>query len=62
MEQYHRVSIYHQQDDWLQWLAMAEFAANNEISETTKETQFIAIQGMDLQMSFAGEPTKERHY
>ena len=36
MEQYLRVFVSHQQDDWVQWLPLAEFAANNGISETTE--------------------------
>jgi hypothetical protein len=61
-EQYLRVFVNHQQDDWVQWLPLAEFAANNGISETTKCTPCLAVQGVDLQMSFAGEPTKEQHH
>jgi len=60
MEQYLRVFVNHQQEDWVQWLPLAEFAANNDISESTKCTPFFAVQGVDLQMSFAGEPTQER--
>jgi hypothetical protein len=60
MEQYLRVFDYHQQDDWVQWLPLAEFAANNGVSESTKCTPFFAVQGVDPQMSFAGEPTQER--
>jgi len=60
MEQYLRVFVNHQQDDWVQWLPLAEFAANNGISETTKCTPFFAVQGVDPQMTFAGEPTKEQ--
>jgi len=57
-----QVFINHQQDDWVQWLPLAEFAANNGISETTKSTPFIAVQGTDPRMSFRGEPTKEQDY
>jgi hypothetical protein len=60
MEQYLRIFINHQQDDWVQWLPLAEFAANNGVSESTKCTPFFAVQGVDPQMSFAGEPTQER--
>jgi len=62
MEQYLRVFVNHQQDDWVQWLPSAEFAANNGVSETTKCTSFFAVQGSDPRMSFAGEPTKEQDY
>jgi hypothetical protein len=60
MEQYLRVFVNHQQDDWVQWLPLAEFAANNGVSESTKCTPFFAVQGVDPWMSFAGEPTQER--
>ena len=60
MEQYRRVFIHDQQDDWVKWLPLAEFAANNGVSETTKCTPFYAVQGTDPRMSFRGNPTKER--
>jgi len=60
MEQFLRVFVNHQQDDWVQWLPLAECAANNGISETTKCTPFFAVQGVDRQMLFGGEPSKER--
>jgi len=60
MEQYLRVFVNYQPDDWVQWLPLAEFAANNGISESTKCTPFIAIQGVDPRMSLVGEPTQER--
>jgi hypothetical protein len=60
MEQYLRVFVNHQQDHWVQWLPLAEFAANNGASETTKCTPFFAVQGTNRRMSFAGEPTDER--
>jgi hypothetical protein len=60
MEQYLRVFVNHQQDDWVQWLPLAEFTANNGVSESTKCTPFFAVQGVDPRMSFAGEPNQER--
>jgi len=60
MEQYLRVFVNHLQDNWVKWLLLAEFAANNALSETTKCTPFDALQGTDLLMSFAGEPTEEQ--
>jgi len=60
MEQYLRVFVHLQQDDWVKWLPLADFAANNGISETTKCTPFYAVNGVDPQMSFAGEPTRDR--
>jgi len=49
-----------QQDDWVKWLSLAEFAANNAMSETTQCTLFYLVQGVDPRMTFAGEPTQER--
>jgi hypothetical protein len=61
MEQYLRVFINHQQDDLVQWLPLAEFAANNGVSESTMCTPVFAVQGVDPRMSFAGEPTQQRN-
>jgi len=60
MEQYLRVFVNHQQDDWVKWLLLAEFAANNGTSETTKCTPLLAVQGVDPRMSFVGGPTKDQ--
>ncbi|KAI0996661.1 Transposon Ty3-I Gag-Pol polyprotein [Podosphaera aphanis] len=35
MEQYLRSYVSYQQDDWVKWLPMAEFAANNYVSTST---------------------------
>ena len=45
MEQYLRAFVSHQQDDWSDWLPMAEFAANNQEYETTQTTPFFAYVG-----------------
>ena len=60
MEQHFRVSVNHQQDDWVRSLPLAEFAANNGVSETTMCTPVYAVQGTNPRMSFAGESTTER--
>ena len=52
MEQYLHAFASHQQDDWSDWLPMAEFAANNEQSETTQITPFFAHTGHPPQCSF----------
>jgi len=59
-EQYLRVFVNHEQDDWVKWLALTEFAANNGTSETTKCTPFYVVQGADTRLTLAGEQTKER--
>ena len=48
MEQYLRVFVNHQQDDWVKWLPLAEFAANDGRSETSKCTRCYAVQCVDL--------------
>lgn len=52
--------VNHEQDDWVQWLPLAEFAAHNGTSESTKCTTFFAIQDVDPRTPFAAEPTQER--
>lgn len=42
-------------------MPLAEFAANNGISEATKCTPFFAVQGVDPRMTFQGEPTQEQN-
>jgi hypothetical protein len=60
IEQYLWVFVNPQQDDWVQWLPLAEFAANNGVSESIKCTPFFAVQGVDPRMSFVGELTQGR--
>ena len=50
MEQYLRFFIDHRQEDWLEWLALAEFAVNNKIHMATKISPFIANYGRELRM------------
>ena len=47
MKQFLRTSVNYLQDDWEQWLALAEFAANNQDSETTGVSPFFANYGYD---------------
>ena len=47
LEQYLRAYINYLQDDWEAWLHMAEFAANNQASETTGMSPFFATYGQD---------------
>lgn len=42
MERYLRTYVGYQQDDWVLWLPMAEFAANNAESATTTTSPFFA--------------------
>ena len=40
------------QDNWLDWLPLAEFVGNNTESETTKVTPFFANKGFHPRMGF----------
>lgn len=42
----------YQQDDWLEKLAMAEFATNNNESAFTKLSPFLASKGLYSRMNF----------
>jgi hypothetical protein len=52
MEQYLRAYVNYQQDNWVQFLAMAELAANNHVSETTSLSPFFANYGMHPKIDF----------
>ena len=52
LEQYLRVFIDHRQEQWPDWLEMAEFVYNNKIYVTTKVLLFKANYGQDLRMGF----------
>lgn len=45
MEQYLRFYVSYPQDDWSSWLPLAEFAANNQMSEATHTSRFFALHG-----------------
>ena len=47
MEQYLRSNINYLQDDWAEHMPLAEFAANNQASETTGVSPFFANYGYD---------------
>ena len=50
LEQYLRFFVDHQQKDWLEWLASAEFAVNNKAHSATKISSLIANYGRELRM------------
>ena len=52
LEQYLRVFINHKQEQWLDWLGMAEFAYNNKIHMATKILPFKTNYGQDPRMEF----------
>jgi len=45
LEQYLRSYVNYLQDDWVNWLPMAEFAVNNHKSESTGVSPFYAVNG-----------------
>ena len=47
MQQYLQCYVNYLQDDWTKWLPLAEFAANNQETESTKLTPFFTNTGMD---------------
>jgi hypothetical protein len=50
IEQYLRVFINHRQDDWAEWLPLAEFAYNNRIHASTRKTPFEVDAGQHPRM------------
>ncbi|KAM4055897.1 integrase core domain-containing protein [Hirsutella rhossiliensis] len=56
IEQYLRAFMNFHQDDWVDWLPLAEFATNNVTSETTGVSPFFANYGFHPKLGT--EPTK----
>jgi len=52
MLKYLRIYVNYLQDDWVRWLCLGEFAANNAVSATTKISPFFANYGYNPRMSF----------
>jgi transposase InsO family protein len=57
IEQYVRSYTNYQQDDWDDWLPLAEFVYNNATSESTKTSPFFAVYGQHPRLGF--EPVDE---
>src|SRR5258707_1120258 len=55
IEAYLRVFVSHHQDDWADWLSLAEFAYNNRVHSTTCHTLFELDSGQHPWMG--SEPT-----
>lgn len=49
MKNYLRVYINHMQDDWVNYLPIVDFAANNHVNVSTRMTLFFADNGFHLQ-------------
>ena len=60
LEQYLRVFINHRQEQWPDWLGMAEFTYNNKIHAATKILPFKANYGQDPRMG-SERRRKERY-
>ncbi|KAF8248410.1 hypothetical protein K440DRAFT_548266 [Wilcoxina mikolae CBS 423.85] len=56
MKQYLQAFITYQQVDWVHWLPLAEFAANNSVSETTKYSLFFGNYDYNPQIIFSQYP------
>ena len=54
LEQYLRVFIDYRQEQWPDWLGIAEFAYNNKIHTATKISPFKANYSQDPRMGFEG--------
>ena len=52
LEQYLRMYVNHRQNNWSEWLAMAEFAFNNKVHTVTKTSPFQVNYGRELRMGF----------
>lgn len=50
VEQYLRLFINHRQDDWAEWLSLAEFCLNNRIQSSTRQTPFMLNSGRHPRM------------
>ena len=52
LKQYSRMYINHRQNNWSEWLAMAEFAFNNKVYIVTKTSLFQVNYGREPRMGF----------
>jgi hypothetical protein len=60
-EQYLRAYTSYHQEDWADWLSLAEFVGNSGYSEPIKTTPFIANYGYNLRLGFEPIFTIEHH-
>jgi hypothetical protein len=51
-EQYLKTYMNFRQNDWVDWLPLAEFASNNAVSETTGFFLFFANYGFNSKLGF----------
>jgi hypothetical protein len=57
VEQYLRLFVNHRQDDWAEWLPLAEFSHNNRIQASTHQTPFMLNTGRHPRLGI--EPLRE---
>jgi Chromo (CHRromatin Organisation MOdifier) domain len=57
IEQYLRLFVNHRQDDWAEWLPLAEFSYNNKIQASTRQTPFMLNTGRHPRLGI--EPARE---
>lgn len=61
LETYIRHFVSYRQDDWADWLPMAEFSFNNSTSSSTKLTPFFSWQGFHPRANSFSTPSKVPH-
>jgi hypothetical protein len=57
LEQYLRFWVNERQDDWAQYLPLAEFAHNNWPNESTRKSPFHVLMGYHLRADYSGAPS-----
>jgi hypothetical protein len=58
VKKYLRMFVNHQQDDWVDWLPLAEFAYNNTVHEATGQTPFFLNRGRHPRTLFSDPLSK----
>jgi transposase InsO family protein len=61
LEQYLRFWVNERQDDWAQYLPLAEFAHNNWPNESTRESPFHVLMGYHPRADYSGAPSTIPH-
>jgi hypothetical protein len=59
MEQYLRNIVNYQQNNWIKWLPLLEFAATNHTSETTNCSAFFRNYGFHPATTFSQHAIKD---
>ncbi len=60
LKQYLRAYVCYLQDDWCEWLPLAEFAMNQAQSEITRTSPFFANYGFHPRMRFESVATEQK--